>query len=440
VYGARVIDAPVPRWNPPPVVHVSPATPRAAPLDLASASLGQDGTKLRLVITTRHTYKPAELMAHGHRVLCADLVYGHPREKVGLCVGKFRGRLALRRVPLDRPGPARLIAARVTRKRTRVTAKFTPVDAHLPFGPFRWSVRSRWDDGDDALPSRGTIAGRARLLAEPRCFGAAALDAQSPCTNPALRTVATPTPEEALLIPGAPCTVFQATPILAPCHFGVAPTETREWVALLGDSHAEHWRAALDVVAQAARWRVVAMTRGGCPLTDTPVRHYPPPQAAECQSWNVAARGWLAQHPEVHTVFVSANDLSLFAGDAVSGYQSAWQSLPKSVRRIYVIRDTPSRVGSETSTCVERLLHARRAIGSRCAEPRASALPPDPESEAAQAPGDDRVRLLDLSDFMCTATLCPPVVGGALVLRDADHLTRAFSETLGPYLLRALTL
>ncbi|HEY6891441.1 MAG TPA: SGNH hydrolase domain-containing protein, partial [Solirubrobacter sp.] len=105
---------------------------------------------------------------------------------------------------------------------------------------------------------------------------------------------------------------------------------------------------------------------------------------------------------------------------------------------IYVLRDTPSRVGPETGACVERLLHARRAIGSRCAEPRGSALPPDPEFEAARAPGDDRVRLLDLSGFMCTATLCPPVVGGALVLRDSDHLTRAFSTTLGPYLLRAL--
>jgi hypothetical protein len=433
-----VFDAPAPPWNPTPVVHVSPATSRAAPLDLASASLGQDGTKLKIVITTRGTYKPAKLMGHGQRVLCLYLVYGHPREKVGLCVGSFRGRLVLRRVPLDRSGPATPIAATVTRKRTRLTAKFTPVDAGLPFGPFRWSVRSRWDDGADALPSRGTIAARARLLAEPKCFGAAALDAQSPCTNSALRTVANPTPEEALLIPGAPCTVLGATPILAPCHFGVAPSETREWVALVGDSHAEHWRAALDVVAQAKRWRVVALTRGGCPLTDTPVRHYPAPQAAECQNWNVAAREWLADHPEVRTVFISANDMSQFAGDAVAGYRSAWQSLAKSVGSIYVLRDTPSRVGPETSTCVERLLRARHAIGSRCAEPRGSALPPDPEVEAARAPGDDRVRLLDLSDFMCTATLCPPVVGGALVLKDADHLTRAFSATLGPYLLRAL--
>jgi SGNH domain-containing protein len=435
-----VFDAPAPPWNPTPAVHVSPATSRAAPLDLASASLGQTGTKLKLVITTRGTFEPAKLTAHGPRVLCLDLVSGHPRETAGLCVASLRGRVVLRRVALARSGPVPPIAATVRRtpRSTRLTATFTPVDAGLPFGPFRWSVRSRWDAGADALPSRGTIAARARPLAEPRCFGAAARDARAPCANPALRTVASPGPEEALLIPGAPCTVLEPAPVLAPCHFGVAPSEAREWVALVGDSHAEHWRAALDVVAQIKRWHVVALTRGGCPLTDTPVRHYAAPQAAECQEFNAAARGWLAGHPQVRTVFVSANDTSLFAGDAVAGYRSAWQSLATSVGRIYVLRDTPSRVSLETSACVERLLRARQAIGSRCAEPREGALPPDPQVEAARVPGDDRVRLLDLSDFMCTPTLCPPVVGGALVLKDADHLTRAFSTTLGPYLLRAL--
>jgi hypothetical protein len=339
----------------------------------------------------------------------------------------------LRRVP----GPAGPIAATVALKGSRLVARFTPVDAGLPFGPFRWSIRSRWDGGADALPARGTRAGRARLLQGPRCFGAAALDARSPCTNRALRRVVSPTPEQALLIANAPCTVRDPLPAVAPCHFGVDPRRARAWVAIVGDSHAEHWRAALDVVAQARRWHVVSLTRGGCPLTDTPVRHYPPPQAAECQSFNAAARQWLADHPEIRTVFVSANDLSQFAGDAVAGYRSAWQSLAPSVKRIYVLRDTPSRVDPQTPACVERLLRARKPIGARCAEPRAGALPPDPQAEAAQAPGDDRVRLLDLNDHICTATLCPPVVGGALVLKDDDHLTRAFSTTLGPYLLRA---
>ena len=432
-----VIDAPAPPWNPAPIIHHSAVTPRAAPLDLASASLSQDGTKLKLVITTRGTYEPAKLKTRGRRVLCVDLSYGRPREKVGLCVGTLRGRLVLRRRPLGRSGPATRISATVTRKAGTLTATFTPVDAGLPFGSLRWSVRSRWDGGADALPRRGTIAARARLLAGPKCFGAAALDARTPCTNPALRAVATPTPEQALLTPGAPCNVVPY-PMLIPCHLGVAPSRAREWVALVGDSHAEHWRAALDVVAQARRWRVVSIARAGCPLTDSPVRHFPAEQAAECQSWNVAARQWLADHPQVRTVFVSAHHVSLFAGDAVAGYRSAWQSLPSNVQRIYVLRDTPGRVNLNTSTCIERRLRAKQAIGFRCAEPRASAMPPDPQVEAARAPGDARVRPIDLSNYICTATTCPPVVGGVLVLKDSDHLTRAFSATLGPYLLRAL--
>ena len=142
-------------------------TPRAAPLDLASASLIQDGTKFKLVITTRGSYEPAKLKTRGRRVLCLDVSYGRPRATVGLCVGTLRGRLVLRRRPLGNSGPATRIAATVTRKAARLTATFTPVDAGLPFGTFRWSVRSRWDGGADALPRRGTITARARLLGDP---------------------------------------------------------------------------------------------------------------------------------------------------------------------------------------------------------------------------------------------------------------------------------
>jgi hypothetical protein len=42
----------------------------------------------------------------------------------------------------------------------------------------------------------------------------------------------------------------------------------------------------------------------------------------------------------------------------------------------------------------------------------------------------------DLSSFMCGPRECRPVIGGALVLKDAGHLTLAFATSLGPYLLR----
>ena len=49
-----------------------------------------------------------------------------------------------------------------------------------------------------------------------------------------------------------------------------------------------------------------------------------------------------------------------------------------------------------------------------------------------------RVRVIDMSRFFCGRTRCYPVVGGALVYKDDQHMTEVFGATLGPYLQRAI--
>src|SRR3954451_22191200 len=294
----------------------------------ASASLRQQGTELRLRVTSRTA------ASGGRRALCLRVDYGRPPTRIALCLDR---RLVLRRVVLGQRGRGVRVAGTVTRDGATVTALFTPVNAGIPFGRFRWSVGTR---EAIARPQKRMRWARARLLAEPRCFGAAARE----CSNPALRALVTPEPEQALLIPGSPCVISGATPVLLPCDFGVAENRARERVALLGDSHAEHWRAALEVVAQAKRWRAVSLTRAGCPLNTAVAQLSPASNTEGCRRWNHDAVAWLRQHPEVHTVFVSAHDTAQFAGDPMAGYRAAWQSLPASVRRIYVLRDTPHRV------------------------------------------------------------------------------------------------
>jgi hypothetical protein len=139
------------------------------------------------------------------------------------------------------------VRARVSIDRNTLKATFTPAAVDLPLGPFTWSVQT----SADRIPATGAIASRAVLFAAPKCFGAAARDPWRPCGNPALRTVVTPTPSEALLTPNAPCTPTYRAALVSPCLFGF---EGAQEVALVGDSHAEHWRAALEVVAQARRW------------------------------------------------------------------------------------------------------------------------------------------------------------------------------------------
>jgi hypothetical protein len=132
----------------------------------------------------------------------------------------------------------------------------------------------------------------------------------------------------------------------------------------------------------------------------------------------------------------SRPDASEFA-TKVAGYRAAWSALPRSVRHVIVIRDTPDDA-VHTPTCVNRAIARRVPAGPACARPRRYALPPDPAAVAASQLPSRRFSLVDLTDFMCDSALCYPVVGGVLVHRDLDHLTRLFSMTLGPYLLRAV--
>ena len=102
-----------------------------------------------------------------------------------------------------------------------------------------------------------------------------------------------------------------------------------------------------------------------------------------------------------------------------------------------MLRRHPAHVRPQAE-CVSRLLRRKRPIGWRCAQARRENLPPDPHAKAARD-ADSRVRVLDLSVLMCSQYVsCPAVIGGVLVRKDGTHLTRAFSATLGAFVLRAL--
>jgi len=424
-----VFDAPPPPWKAAPVVYESPVNAQAGPLDLASASLGQDGTELQLTIRTRGEFKAKQLTPRGPRSLCLTLSYG--TTKVALCVtATSAGTPILRRVPLEPPGKATRIASTETLEDKTLTASFTPVDAGLPFGRLKWSVVSTWDGATDQI---GEVDARARLLAVPDCFGAAARDPAHPCTNPALAKVVTPTPAQALLMPNAPCAPYKPKGFVYPCYFGVDPDHAKATVALLGDSHAEHWRAAIEVVAQSKRWRGISLSRSGCPYNSAGAKLRTDRDNDECHRWQSQIRSFLAEHEEVHTVFVAARASADFARDPAEGARRALRALPKNIRRVYVLRATPETFGPENG-CVSRRLRAKQTIGTSCALPRAAKLLPDPQTRAAGG----RVRVLDFTKYLCDATKCPSVIGGVLVRKDGSHLTRTFAQTLGPFVLRAL--
>jgi hypothetical protein len=275
-----------------------------------------------------------------------------------------------------------------------------------------------------------------------RCFGAASRDPRHPCHNPRLRLTVVPSPAEASITPNAPCTDVKPEGIVPACAFGAHPDAAKDTFAVVGDSHAQHWRAAFRVVADANSWRGLSITLTSCEFAQI-VRDLPASQRAGCVQWNQDVPRWFADHPDVNTMFVA--DL---AGARVivppgrsrldymaNGYIEAWKTLPASVRHIVVVRDTPV-IKFTTFNCVQRAKRKRQRPGPACAMPRSTSLLQDPAVVAARRLRTGRVQVIDMTHYVCGTTTCPPVIGGALVYKDETHLTRVFATSLGPFLLR----
>ena len=222
------------------------------------------------------------------------------------------------------------------------------------------------------------------------CVGAAERDPKRDC---APNTSATPSPKkddiglEPATVTCRP-TSEEPEPV---CTFGVARNRAKATIALIGDSHALHWRAAVEVVAKAKRWRGYSVTTAACPYS-TAVKYLPEGLREQCVTWFAAARAWFRRHPEVSTVFVSQTTRLATAAPGRTeaelkraGYARAWSTLPRTVKRVVVLRDAPDP-DDKTFECVDRAVE----IGHPATR---AGLPDRPRERAAERPGGhDRPR------------------------------------------------
>ena len=143
----------------------------------------------------------------------------------------------------------------------------------------------------------------------------------------------------------------------------------------MGDSHAVHWRAALEVVARAKGWRGVSMDQSQCLFSHTTTALQGADREA-CTRWNAQVQRWLEVHPKVSTLFMSQHrgggvvvrPGSTSLETKIDGYISAWKALPPSVERVIVIRDRPYSTTRTpaASSARGRGAGARRAWRARC--------------------------------------------------------------------------
>src|SRR4051794_39890370 len=149
----------------------------------------------------------------------------------------------------------------------------------------------------------GACAAAAATATGGKCFGAGARDPAHRCGAPKPPYAVSPAPSRASRERGSSCTRERKQGLAEPCSFGVALKQARKQVALIGDSHAAHWRTALDVVARKEHWRAYALTRNSCPFS-TGGRPLPEPQRSQCGRWKADVATWLRKHPKVSMVLL----------------------------------------------------------------------------------------------------------------------------------------
>lgn len=272
----------------------------------------------------------------------------------------------------------------------------------------------------------------------PRCFGAQAMDPDlAPCDNPDLETQP--------LVPALSsirddddnrdrddCWSRQTDSEFRYCSLGPSGGYSRHLLAI-GDSHNNTLIGAYERVALAKGWRIDVAGHEGCHLTKETLELRSSEGTAACEDWRETAIDHLSKTQDVDGIIVTR-----FAGhqdedaDGVRGMVEAWGARADLSVPVLALRDNP-RLPGATVQCIEE--DTATAV-TRCAAPREEALIDDGLARAVEA--DPNATLIDFTDLYCDSSMCPPIIGGAVVYRDGSHLTSTFAATLSPYLAKAL--
>ncbi|MHA7178477.1 acyltransferase family protein [Arthrobacter sp. MDB2-24] len=229
--------------------------------------------------------------------------------------------------------------------------------------------------------------------------------------------------------------------LLTLCDFS-EDGEDRTTVWLIGDSHAEQWKAAILPLARENNWTVTISLLGGCPYVDVKRSAFMGAETTEskvqrrCLEWSAAvSERVLAASPDL--VFLSSfsvgEEIDDGTGrsqgeqyrDAFSDRIGPWAAQDTAV---YVIRDTPLTLERSTPECLAR----NEDFPLDCANDKERALPADPAAEAASMLEQPNIRVLDLSDRFCPDDRCYAAIGGLHVYFDKDHVARSYVRSLIP--------
>jgi hypothetical protein len=210
-------------------------------------------------------------------------------------------------------------------------------------------------------------------------------------------------------------------------------------VVLFGDSHAASWFEGFEAAADDAGWRLLTLTKNGCPAAAVPQWRPEVGRAyTECDRWRAAAIDLIAQEQQPLVVLAGSRESKVDVAERDvldawrAGYAETIAALPRDAE-VVVLADTPNP-----------RLNPAVCLSGHLTDIAACALDRDDvvdapflamERDVARRAG---ARFVDTTGWVCSTFPCPVIRGNLLVFRDASHLSSPFSASLAPQIRTAL--
>lgn len=217
------------------------------------------------------------------------------------------------------------------------------------------------------------------------------------------------------------------------CIYGDEDADRR--MVLVGGSHSLHWQPAMEEIAVQTGWQLEVITKSGCrqgiSLVGSEYTLYGEEEInISCREWDAEVREILRTDPP-DLIVGSTTVVREGEGDNLPAYYvEFWTEMDQLEVPMLGIRTTP-RAFENRVTCIAE----HGPDSPECDLPRSVTLA---EVNPADALAEELTHftVVDLSDWLCDETNCPPVIEDTIVFHDRHHLTGTFSRALAQPLFR----
>lgn len=192
------------------------------------------------------------------------------------------------------------------------------------------------------------------------------------------------------------------------CEYG--DRTSQKLIVLAGSSHSAQWMFPVERFAAREGYRLAVITKAGCTVPSLL------DGGASCEQWNKSLMEYLA---DVRPIALISN-ATVTRHDSVEVVPKHWKSFWKSVTNLGIsvigIRDNPRRKDDAT-LCISR---NRKNFYESCSISKQNMM------STANLEESVSIYTIDMTPFLCSSAICPPVFDNKIIIRDSHHVSETY--------------